>query len=112
MVEANRRLQETTDRAQRAAIVLARQRAIKEAKRQFQKQGLKPQHIARKVIVVAADEYLAEHRAELISEATEIVERWRVEGFFGKKAALSVRKLPQLRTLTGQKERRCRGNSQ
>ncbi len=75
MVEANRRLQETTDRAQRAAIVLARQRAIKEGKRQFQKQGLKPQHIARKVIVVAADEYLAEHRAELISEATEIVER-------------------------------------
>jgi len=55
--------------------ILARQRAIKEDKRQFQMQGLKPQHIARKVIVVAADEYLAEHRAELISEATEIVER-------------------------------------
>jgi hypothetical protein len=31
---------------------------------------------------------LADHRAELIAEATPIVERWQAEGFFGRRARL------------------------
>jgi hypothetical protein len=37
-------------------------------------------------IIAAADAYLADHRAELIAEATPIVEGWRAEGFFGKRS--------------------------
>ena len=36
-------------------------------------------------INAVAREYLAAH-PELIAEAKPVVERWRVEGFFGKKA--------------------------
>ncbi len=69
-----------------AIITLARQRAIKAVKLQFQRQGLKPNHIAHRVIVAAAEDYLAQHRAELVAEARVIVERWLAEGFFGKRA--------------------------
>jgi hypothetical protein len=37
-------------------------------------------------IIAAADAYLADHRAELIAEATPIVERRQAEGFFGKRS--------------------------
>jgi hypothetical protein len=73
-----------------ATITLARQAAIKATKRQLQAQGLKVSHFSRRDLVVRAEQYLAEHREELIAEAKEIVERWRVEGFFGKRAALKT----------------------
>jgi len=69
---------------QRAVITEARRRAIKAVKRQYQAQGLKPHHVAHREIVAAANEYLREHR-ELIPEAADVVERWRVDGFFGKR---------------------------
>ena len=59
-----------------AIIVLARQRAIKAVKAAMQRKGLKPQYVARREIVAAAEEYLALHRAVLINEARETVERW------------------------------------
>ena len=62
----------------RAVMVLARQQAIKAVKRALAAKGLKPQCIARREIVAAADRYLANH-PELISEAREIVERWQAE---------------------------------
>ncbi len=34
-----------------------------------------------------ADAYLDQHRAQLIEEAKPIVERWRAQGFFGKRFA-------------------------
>lgn len=68
-----------------ATMALARQRAIKAAKLQFQRQGLKPAQMARRVIVAAAKDYLGNH-PELIAEAKVIVERWLAEGFFGKRA--------------------------
>jgi hypothetical protein len=37
-------------------------------------------------IVGAAEDYLAEHRAELIPAAQEVVERWTAAGVFGKRA--------------------------
>ena len=74
----------------RAVICLAQQRAIAEVKREIQRQGRrKLSHVAHREIVAAARDYLAGH-PELIAEAKPIVERWAAEGFFGKRAALSV----------------------
>ena len=67
-----------------AIVTLARQRAIKAVKRGYQAKGVKVYQIAHKEIVIAANEYLREHR-ELIAEAAEVVEQWRAEGFFGKR---------------------------
>ena len=69
-----------------AVMVLARQRAIKAVKRGLQARGLRPHHMPHREIIAAADAYLADHRAELIAEATPIVERWWAEGFFGKRS--------------------------
>jgi hypothetical protein len=71
-----------------AVNVLARQAALKVAKAKLQAQGLRPTHFSHRDLVIRAQQYLAEHRAELIAEATPIVERWGVEGFFGRRAGL------------------------
>ena len=66
---ANPRLLQTLSHGQCAAaaiMILARQRA---SKRQFQAQGLRPHHMPLREIALAADAYLAEHRAELLAEA-------------------------------------------
>ena len=88
MVEAIPSLQQVALQARlaHAAITLARQQAEKTVKQALKGQGLKPQHIARREIVTMAKDYLAAH-PELIAEAKPIVEQWRKEGFFGKKAA-------------------------
>jgi muramoyltetrapeptide carboxypeptidase LdcA involved in peptidoglycan recycling len=72
----------------RAVRVLAIREAIKAVKKRMQAQGLKVQH---KVIVAAADDYLASHRAELVAEATKIVERWHTEGAFGPRGGFRSR---------------------
>ena len=72
----------------RAMAVIAQQRAIKATKRAFQAQGLKPHHMVHRIIVAAAGEYLSKHRAELINEAKEIVDRWQAEGMFGKRGGI------------------------
>ena len=98
MVEANHSVQQTQLRASmgQAAICLARQRAIAAVKLALQGQGGKPQYIARREIVILAEEYLAAHRAELIAEAKPIVEQWRREGFFGKRAARELERKSRL----------------
>jgi hypothetical protein len=73
-----------------AVNVLARQAALKAAKRQLQAQGLKPTHFSHRDLIIRAEQYLAEHREELIAEAREIVARWEAEGFFGKRAKLLI----------------------
>jgi hypothetical protein len=72
-----------------ATIVLARRKAIKAAKRQLHARGLKPDRMHRYEIAEVGEAYLAAHRAELIAEAKVIIERWRKEGFFGKRAKLN-----------------------
>ena len=71
-----------------AVNVLARQAALKAAKAKLQAQGFRPSHFSHRDLVIRAEAYLADHREELVAEAKEIVERWRVEGFFGKRAKL------------------------
>jgi hypothetical protein len=65
MVEATHRLQQAPAISQtqrqamgRAVMVLARQRAIKEAKRQLAARGLKPTHYSHREIVVMAQEIM------------------------------------------------------
>jgi hypothetical protein len=71
-----------------ATNVLARQAAIKAAKRQLQAQGFRVSQFSQRELTLRAEACLAAHREELIAEAKQIVERWRVEGFFGKRAKL------------------------
>jgi hypothetical protein len=99
MTEANASLHLTHLRASMgmAVNVLARQAALKAAKRQLQAQGLKPTHFSHRDLRVRAEAYLADHRAELIAEAREIVERWRVEGVFGKRGGVHFTRRASLR---------------
>jgi hypothetical protein len=62
-----------------AVMVLARQRAIKEAKRQLAARGLKPAHFAMQEIAAMAKEIIladAQLRAKVIAEAKAIVAVW------------------------------------
>ena len=90
MAEATQRLQQDKVRASMgmAVNVLALQRAMNLTKRQLQAQGLKPSHFSHRDLRVRAEAYLTAHREELIAEAKVVVERWRLEGFFGKRAKL------------------------
>jgi hypothetical protein len=99
MVETNPSLQQAALRARlaHATICLAKYEAEKAVKQALRGQGLKPQYIARREIVTMAKEYLAAH-PELIAEARPIVERWRKEGFFGKRAARTGHILAQSAT--------------
>jgi hypothetical protein len=73
-----------------AVAVLARQRAVKAAKHQLHARGLKPQYMPLPQIAAAAEDYLANHRAQLVAEAKQIIERWAAEGFFGRRAKLKT----------------------
>lgn len=73
-------------------MTVARLAAIHAVKRNMQAQGLKVAHIERHVVVSAANDYLRDH-PELFEKAAE-----------------TVRKVPQLRTLAEHEERRRRGN--
>jgi hypothetical protein len=68
-------------------ITLARQKAIKAVKREYQDRGLKPAYIQLSIIRAAAEEYLHNH-PEVIEEVKE-----------------SVRKVPGLRTLYEKEQR-------
>ena len=80
-----------------ATHTLALQRAMNLTKRQLQALGLKPSHFSLRDLRVRAEAYLADHRAELIAEAREIVERWRVEGVFGKRGGIHFTRRASLR---------------
>jgi hypothetical protein len=115
MVEATPSLTQAQRLAQRqlqAVRVLCERRAQEEVKDQIRRQGkIKLSKVPRREIIAEAKARLfedAEYRSRLIEEAKLIVEEWRVEGFFGKRAALSVRKDRELRTLAvseGREER-------
>ncbi len=64
---------------------IARQLARDAAKRQLRDRGLKVSHFSAKEISLLTEEHVARH-PEFLNEAATSVERWRAEGFFGKKA--------------------------
>jgi hypothetical protein len=92
MDEANQSLPQAPTQAQshtmRAAVIaLARREALKAIKRQMQAKALRLSQIPHKIIVAAAD-YLAQHRSALIADAKAIVERWHAEGMIGSRGAI------------------------
>ena len=100
MDEAIHRLQQApaTSQAQRlaqrqaqAVAVLAKRRAIAATRKRLRGMGLKPQYMPMREMAAMVEEYLDQHWPVLIAEARPIVDQWTAEGFFGKRAALSVR---------------------
>jgi predicted nucleic acid-binding protein len=89
MAEANNSLHlaKLRSRLHRAAITIALQRAQWAVKAQLQRQGLRLSSIRVCELRTVAEAHLAEHREELIPDVKALVERWRQEGFFGKRAA-------------------------
>jgi hypothetical protein len=97
MVEANTSLQQTPTPAQaqtmsRAVVVLALRSAKEAVKLKLRAQGLKLAQFSGRDITVSAEEYLAEHRAQLIHEAREIVDRWNAQGMFGPRGGFRRRR--------------------
>ena len=93
MVETIHSVAQAQRLAQRQTIavrVLCERRAQEEIKDQIRRQGkIKlsnvPRHHIQRLARAALED--AEYRSRLIAEAKLIVEEWRVEGFFGKRAA-------------------------
>ena len=125
MVEAERIVAQTpppnhaqrlAQRQAQAVRVLAMHAAKQEVKDRLRREGKVklsrvPQH---EIIAMARERVMAdaEYRAKLIAEARPIVDQWTAEGFFGKRAALSVRKGPELRTLPPAEAHQSGGNGQ
>jgi hypothetical protein len=92
MIETIPSLQQSQRQAQlharlaRAAITLAQHKAKAEVKLALRRAGKKLAQVPTRELTRMAQAYLASH-PELIDEARPIVEQWRVEGFFGKRAA-------------------------
>ena len=68
------------------ASVLAHQRALKATKEALRARGLKVGDYRHRELSLLAIEYAKRNGEELLNEAAETIERWRVEGFFGKRA--------------------------
>jgi hypothetical protein len=69
-----------------AACTLAHQRAIKAVKEALRARGLKVSDYSHRELSLLANEYAKRNGTELINEAAETIERWRAQGFFGKRA--------------------------
>jgi hypothetical protein len=67
-------------------ITIAHSRARDAVKRELQGRGLKVSHFSAKQISILAEEYFAQHGAELLPEAITTVERMRAQGHLGKRA--------------------------
>jgi hypothetical protein len=59
-----------------AVMTLARMRAKKAVLLALRAQALKPQHFSAREIAVLTEYYLNQHRADLMSEATEAIATW------------------------------------
>jgi hypothetical protein len=76
-------------------LTIAHLRARDAVKRELQGRGLKISHFSAKQISILAEEYFAQHGAELLNEAVTTVERLRTMGYLGKRAQ-AVRNPPRL----------------
>jgi hypothetical protein len=71
---------------------------MKAAKHQLSAQGLRPSHFSHRELVIRAQQYLDQHRAELIAEAKAIVEHWQAAGVFGKRGGIHFTRRARLTT--------------
>lgn len=72
-------------------MTLAHREAIKAIKLRLQRQGLKLSRFSHRDIVIEAEQYLAEHQAELFPVAKAMVDRWYAEGVFGPRGGIRIR---------------------
>ena len=92
MAEVNRSIPQIhTIRITTAAHVLAQFRARQAVKQQLQPQKVKVSHLSAKEITALSQEYLAEHRSELMPDAIAAIERMRLAGTFGVRAQRALR---------------------
>ena len=92
------RADRVAERMRMAVRVEAMRRAREEVKAQIRREGrIKLCSVPSREITAMAEAYVLAHR-ELIAEARARVEQWAAEEA-AKRAALSVRKVPELRTL-------------
>jgi hypothetical protein len=124
MDEATHRLQQApalnhaqrlAQRQARAVAVLVQRAAVEATKQRLAARGIKRGSVPMRDLVAMAEARLvadAQYRAKLIAEARPMVAKWTAAGFFGKRAARSVRNGPELRTLTEQEARQCGGIGQ
>ncbi len=71
-----KREQERLQRYRNAVRVLANRRARKIVESEFKDVGLKPQYMPPREIKTLAQDYLANHREELIAEAINSINTW------------------------------------
>jgi hypothetical protein len=74
-----------------ASVILAQLRARQHVKRQLQAKGEKVTHYSARDISVLANQYLADHRAELIPPAIEQARAMILSGAMGKRAATAFK---------------------
>jgi|HubBroStandDraft_5_1064220.scaffolds.fasta_scaffold347245_2 hypothetical protein len=78
-----------------AVMTLARQQAEKAVKQEIRDKGVrKVSQVKRSEIAALGREYLAQH-PELIAQAKPVIEAWRAEGVFGKRAQLALERNSQ-----------------
>jgi hypothetical protein len=89
MAEANHTISQSLRFSMSGAVMtLAQREAEKAVKRAIRDKGIrKVSQVKRSEIAALGREYLAAH-PELIEAARPIIEAWRAEGFFGKRAAI------------------------
>ena len=71
------------------------QRAIKAVKEALRARGLKITAFSHREISLLATEYAKRNGEDLLNDAAETIERWRTEGFFGKRAQ-AFQNIPRL----------------
>jgi len=69
-----------------AACTLAHHRACCAVKEALRARGLRITAFSHREIGLLATEYAKRNGAELLNDAAETIERWRSEGFFGRRA--------------------------
>jgi hypothetical protein len=87
MAQATNSLRQIQVRITTASRILAQLRARQAVKRQLQAKGEKVTHYSARDISVLANQYLAEHREELIPEAIANARTMILAGVLGKRAA-------------------------
>jgi hypothetical protein len=90
MAEAPITLAQTKLRATmiQATRTRALQVAMNHAKHQLRAKGFRVSQYSRRELVTHAEQYLADHREALLANAKAEVEQWRLQGFFGRRAAV------------------------
>jgi hypothetical protein len=71
--------------------MLATMRARQAVKDQLRREGLKVSHYAAREITLLANDWLAQHREEVMPECLATITKWTLRGDFGKRTQRALR---------------------